>query len=151
MKRNPKDTMFVGIQFILFLFYLFRISKIDFSIPLWLQYVGMFFWIAGIITALVALINLNRNLSPYPSPLTNAVLIKTGIYKYIRHPIYSGILFFTLGFSLYSENTLRLVIFILLLILFRLKAAYEERLLKNKFSNYEEYKKTTGMFLPKKF
>lgn len=142
--------MFVGIQFILFIVYIFRFSKIDFAIPYWIKIAGMIFWILGIIISLAALITLNRNLSPFPTPLPNAKLIKYGIYKYIRHPIYSGILFFTLGFSLYSESTLRLVVFFLLLILFSFKAAYEERLLQNKFSNYEDYKKTTGMFLPKK-
>ena len=147
MKRNPKDIMFVGIQIILFVVYIFRFSKIDFAIPHWVQMVGMLLWIAGIITSLTALITLSRNLSPFPTPKPNSELIQSGIYKYVRHPIYSGILLFTLGFSLYSENTLRLVIFLLLLVLFRFKAVYEEKLLQNKFSDYEEYKNKTRMFI----
>ncbi|MEO7835252.1 MAG: isoprenylcysteine carboxylmethyltransferase family protein [Ginsengibacter sp.] len=148
MKRNPKDIFFVGIQLILFAGYLFRFSKIDFEVPHWLQLTGIFFSVAGIIISFASVVALNKNLSAFPTPKQSAQLIQSGIYKYIRHPIYSGILFFTFGFSMYSENTLRLIIFLMLLILFRFKAAYEEKLLQDKFPNYNDYKKTVGMFLP---
>ncbi|HEY5370103.1 MAG TPA: isoprenylcysteine carboxylmethyltransferase family protein [Hanamia sp.] len=149
MKRNPKDISFVGFQLILFADYLFRISKIDFTVPRWLQFTGIFFSVAGIIISLTSVVTLNKNLSPFPTPKPGAELIQSGIYKYIRHPIYSGILFFTFGFSMYSENTLRLLIFFTLVILFRFKAAYEEKLLQDKYSNYGDYKKKIGMFLPR--
>lgn len=149
MKRNPKDIFFVGIQFILFAAYLFRIPKIDFAVSSWLQLAGIIFSVAGIVISLASVVALNKNLSAFPTPKKDAELIQSGIYKYIRHPIYSGILFLTFGYAIYSENTLRLLIFFALLILFRFKAAYEERLLLNKFSNYDNYKKTTGMFLPR--
>ncbi|HET7116384.1 MAG TPA: isoprenylcysteine carboxylmethyltransferase family protein [Hanamia sp.] len=148
MKRNLKDIFFVGIQLILFVAYLFRISKIDFTIPRWVQLAGIFLSVIGIIISLASVLTLNKNLSPFPTPKQNAELIQSGIYKYIRHPIYLGILFFALGFSMYSENTLRLLIFFTLLILFRFKAGYEEKLLQDKFPNYTTYKKATGMFLP---
>ena len=148
MKRNPKDIFFVGIQLILFVGYLFRISKIDFAVPRWLQVAGLFLSVSGIIISLLSIITLNKNLSPFPTPKQNAELIQSGIYKYIRHPIYSGILFITFGYSIYSENTLRLLIFFTLLILFRFKAAYEEKLLQDKFPNYAAYKQTAGIFLP---
>lgn len=148
MKQNPKDIFFVGTQLILFVAYLFRISKIDFIVSDWLKFIGLFISVVGIIISLAALITLNKNLSPFPTPKQNAELIQSGIYKYIRHPIYSGILFFTFGFSFYSENMLRLIIFFALLILFRFKAAYEEKLLQDKFPNYAAYRRTTGMFLP---
>ncbi|MEO8712440.1 MAG: isoprenylcysteine carboxylmethyltransferase family protein [Parafilimonas sp.] len=149
MKRNPIDFFFVGIQLILFAVYLFRFPKIDFEVVRWLQLTGIFFSVAGIIISLASVVTLNKNLSPFPTPKQNAELIQSGIYKYIRHPIYSGILFFTFGFSIYSENTLRLLIFFMLLILFRFKGAYEEKLLQGKFSGYAAYKKAAGMFLPK--
>lgn len=149
MKRNTKDIFFVGLQFILFVAYLFRFPKIDFKVPLWSQLIGISFSVIGIIISLASVFALKRNLSAFPTPKQSAQLIQSGIYKYVRHPIYSGILFFTFGFSIYSENTLRLLIFFMLLILFRFKATYEEKLLQDKFSNYVTYKKTTGMFLPR--
>ena len=136
MRRNSKDIFFVGIQLILFVAYLFRFSKIDVAIHRWLQIAGLFFSIAGIIVSFASVVTLNKNLSPFPAPKQGAELIQSGIYKYIRHPIYSGILFFTFGYSIYSENTFRFLISFMLLILFRFKAAYEEKLLQDKFSNY---------------
>ena len=147
MKRNPKDIFFVGLQFILFAIYLFRFPTIDFAVPVWLQWTSLIFAIAGVNISVISLLALNRSLSPFPTPKQGAELIQSGIYKYVRHPIYTGILFFTFGFSLFSENTLRLIIFVSLLILFRFKAGYEEKLLQKKYPNYETYKKTTGMFL----
>ena len=151
MKRNPKDIFFVGIQLILFVIYIFRFPKIDFGIPSSVQWMGLVLSVAGIIISLDALLTLNKNLSPFPTPKKGAELIQSGIYKCVRHPIYLGILFFTFGFSIYSENTLRLLIFLALLILFIFKATYEEKLLQEKFPGYAAYKKTTGMLLPWNF
>ena len=148
MKQNSKDILFVSIQIILLTAYIFRFSKIDIAVPHWLQLAGLIFSIAGIIISLASIFALKKSLSAFPTPKQNAKLIQAGLYKYIRHPIYTGILFFTLGYSIYSENTFRLLIFLALLILFRFKAGYEEKLLQTKFSNYSTYKKSTGMFLP---
>ncbi len=148
MPRNPKDIFFVSIQLILFVSYLFRIAKIDFAIHEWLQYTGLVFAVTGFLITVSALIALNKNLSPFPTPKQTGQLIQRGIYKYIRHPIYTGILFFSIGYAVYSENTLRFIVFVFLLIFFTLKAAYEEELLQQKFPNYAAYKKTTGIFFP---
>ncbi len=144
-----KDILLVGMQFILFSLYLFRWTAIDFQIPLVLKIMGAVFTLIGSIFATTALFNLNTNLSPYPSPKAGAKLIKTGAYRFARHPIYSGILFFCLGYGLFSANTLRLLIFLALLILFTYKARYEEQLLEKKYPEYISYKKNRGMFLPK--
>ena len=149
MKRNPKDNFFVGVQIILFVAYLFRFPTIDFAVPTWLQWAGLIVAITGVTISVIALLALNKSLSPFPTPKESAELIQSGIYKYIRHPIYTGILFFTFGFALFSENTFRLIIFVSLLILFKFKAGYEEKLLQKKYPNYKEYMKTTGMFLPR--
>jgi protein-S-isoprenylcysteine O-methyltransferase Ste14 len=54
----------------------------------------------------------------------------------------------SLGFALYSENTFRFIVFLSLLVLFILKARYEESLLQAKYPDYADYRKTSGMFLP---
>ncbi len=149
MKIPVKDTILVSIQFSLFVIYLFRIPGLDFQYPEWIKWIGLFLSVSGIGISVTAVITLNKNLSAYPTPKSGAELIQSGIYKFVRHPIYSGILFFTLGYSLFSESVLRLFVFISLLVLFRFKAAYEEKLLQHKYSGYTDYKKFTGMFLPK--
>ena len=113
-----------------------------------MQLIRIFLSVAGIIISHASVVALNKSLSAFPSPKQNAELIQPGINKYIRHPVYSRILFFAFGYSMCSENTLQLIMFFTLLILSRFKAAYEEELLRDKFPNYAAYKKAAEMFLP---
>jgi len=149
MKRSVKDIFFVGIQVVLFLLYLTRIKEIDVTIPYGLRIIGLLISVLGVLMMFSSVIALNRSLSAFPTPKQNAELVRTGLYKYIRHPIYTGILLFCVGYSLFSENTLRFIVFILLMILFRFKAGYEESLLRKKFSGYIDYMQNSGMFLPR--
>ncbi|CAN5623933.1 hypothetical protein BH11BAC3_BH11BAC3_46160 [soil metagenome] len=139
----------MGIQLLLFILFLFRVPSIDCSIYRSMQYAGLVAAIVGLVIIIAALVSLNKNISPFPSPRHQAVLITNGVFKFLRHPIYTGILMTISGLGLYTENTLRLLIFLLLLLLFIFKAQYEETLLVNKFPSYADYKKRAGMFLPK--
>ncbi|MFD0862920.1 methyltransferase family protein [Sungkyunkwania multivorans] len=113
------------------------------------------FWVAlamiwvGILIGIMAMAQLNKNLSPFPTPKSDAQLVQTGLYKYIRHPIYTGILLAALSYAFFIGSSFKLLIFLLLLTLFYFKSKYEEKKLKLKFPDYEGYMKTTGRFLPK--
>ncbi len=96
----------------------------------------------------VALFQLNKNLTAFPTPKENGNLIQTGIYKVIRHPIYSGIIVSTLFFGIYIESSWKIFISICLLILFYFKSNYEENLLSKFYSEYSDYKKHTYKFFP---
>ena len=149
MKVTKKDTIYVVTQLILFAVYIFiKLPKIDFQIPLWLQVLGALSATAGVVMVVLSFIALNKSLSPFPSPKEKATLITNGIYSTVRHPIYSGILWMALGYGLYTEDTLRLLVFVALLILFINKAKYEEQLLMKKFPDYIFYKFRTFGFLP---
>jgi protein-S-isoprenylcysteine O-methyltransferase Ste14 len=148
MKLAFKDIYYVSLQIFLFITYLFRITSIDFYASSLFRYAGLTLSITGIALIVISSITLNKNLTPFPSPKGNSTLITTGVYKYIRHPIYTGILFTTAGYGAYSENTLRLIVFITLLILFVFKAAYEETQLIKKFPEYNDYKKQTAALMP---
>jgi protein-S-isoprenylcysteine O-methyltransferase Ste14 len=114
-----------------------------------IAYPAMVLVAIGLVMLLLAGNALRKNLSPYPSPRSNAKLIQTGIYKYLRHPIYTAILFATLGWALYSNSTFRFIIFVAIMILFEFKSRYEEQLLIQKFPNYLIYKTHTGKYFPK--
>ncbi|MBS1593231.1 MAG: isoprenylcysteine carboxylmethyltransferase family protein [Bacteroidetes bacterium] len=148
MKRPFKDIAFVSVQFVLLFIFLFRISAIDFAVPGLIRYAGLALAIAGVIIIALSIAKLRRSLSAFPTPTHTAMLIDTGVYRYMRHPIYTGILAMALGWGLYSECTLRLLVFGSLLILFYFKASYEESLLSQKFSGYAAYRRRSGMFLP---
>ena len=151
MKRSPKDLLFVGIQLVLFVWYAFPLisQSWDMGKPGFAS--GILLSLVGIAVILIAFFNLNTNLSPFPSPKSSGVLIQSGLYRYVRHPIYTGIFVGGIGWGLLSENATRLLITSLLLILFYFKATYEEGLLQQRYEAYAEYRKRTGMFFPRFF
>ena len=105
--------------------------------------------VTGFLLGIISVYQLNRNLTPFPKPKSNAELVTKGLYKHIRHPIYTGILLFLFGFALFNESLYRIIITAILLLLFYFKSKYEEQQLTVKYSDYPSYKKTTGRFLPK--
>jgi len=76
-------------------------------------------------------------------------LVMTGIYKYIRNPMYFAELLFSGILVLNFYNPIRLIVFIILLVDLLLKIRYEEELLKMFFKEkFAEYKKTSWRLLP---
>ena len=149
MKLQTADITFVLIQFVLFFLFILEIPQLQFALPNFISIIGIIVTVVGSIIILIALLQLNKNLSPFPSPKSGSQLIQNGLYKYIRHPIYTGILMLLSGYSFYVTSGYKLLITLLLLILFIFKSRYEENRLALVFKSYSEYKKTTGRFLPK--
>lgn len=104
--------------------------------------------VIGLVVIAVSALQLNRNLSPFPSPKKNGKLITNGLYSIIRHPIYLGLIIFFFGYGLHSGSLSKLLITIMLSILFHYKANYEEKLLVNVFSDYKTYQLTTFRIFP---
>jgi protein-S-isoprenylcysteine O-methyltransferase Ste14 len=149
MKLSIKDYILVLLQALLFVMFLLDFNWLDVTIPEWLEYAALGCLCIGLVITMVALLQLNKNLSPFPTPKSNSALIKYGLYKYIRHPIYTGLLFLFFGYAVYSESLYRLVVSLLLLVLLHIKSRYEEQQLKERFLEYESYQTYTGRFLPR--
>jgi protein-S-isoprenylcysteine O-methyltransferase Ste14 len=76
-------------------------------------------------------------------------LVTTGIYKFIRHPQYTGFFLIMTGWLLHWETTLTLVMYPFLVLMYYLLARKEDTDLKNEFGDeYEIYRQKTPMFLP---
>lgn len=148
MRVPKKDLMFVSTQFILFALYLFDFL-LRFSIPYWLIMTGVFVALIGVTVLIFSLLQLNKNVSPFPTPKSDSELRTTGLYAFIRHPIYTGILLIAFGYSVYQTSSWKLVVAVCLLILFYFKSEYEERLLIKRFKEYKNYQKRTGRFFMK--
>ncbi|AVI49691.1 isoprenylcysteine carboxylmethyltransferase family protein [Pukyongia salina] len=146
-----KDFAFVLVQFVLFALYVidFDLFGITFEMPTWLDLGAVVLGFFGAVVITFGIINMNENLTPFPTPRRNSSLISGGIYKYIRHPIYSGIILLFLAYGLYTGSIGRLIITIILSIVFYFKTELEEELLIERFPGYRHYKGVTGRFFPK--
>jgi protein-S-isoprenylcysteine O-methyltransferase Ste14 len=106
-------------------------------------------WI-GIAIALWARWHLGQNWSARITLKEDHELIRTGPYRFFRHPIYSGIDLAAIGGAL-AINRWRCVLGVILIIVgYWIKAKREERMLSNQFGPaFEEHCRKTGFLLPK--
>mgnify|MGYP001227041713 FL=1 len=79
-------------------------------------------------------------------------LVTTGIYRWIRHPQYTGFLMITLGMLFEWATLPMLVMYPILIWLYVRLAKREEADMRAEFGPaYDEYRARTGMFLPRLF
>ena len=79
-------------------------------------------------------------------------LVTDGIYRYVRHPQYTGIFMIITGWMFRWPNPLTLIMYPILLILYYKLARREEKQVLEEFGDeYLEYKEDTPMFFPIKF
>jgi protein-S-isoprenylcysteine O-methyltransferase Ste14 len=108
-------------------------------------------WIVGIVGALILLwsaFNLGRSLTPFPRPADNGALVIHGAYRLVRHPMYFAVLLLSLGCSLLTTSTARLLVTLLLFIFFDLKSRREERWLVERYPAYSQYQKQAKRLIP---
>jgi len=74
-------------------------------------------------------------------------VVSKGIYRYIRHPIYTGDLLLLFGLELALNSWLVLVVFFILFYVIK-QISHEETLLLKKLSGYKEYRQNTKMMIP---
>ena len=79
-------------------------------------------------------------------------VISTGVYSIVRHPIYTGAILFYLGSTIITLSLASAGFITVIIGFYYAISKYEERILTEAFGNdYLEYKKKTGMLLPRLF
>jgi protein-S-isoprenylcysteine O-methyltransferase Ste14 len=116
--------------------------------PRWMWWLGLVALVSGALILLAAFLNLGAALTPNPVP-NGASLRQDGMYRRVRHPIYTGVLLVMLGVVLRSPGWWPLVWWLVLLAILTGKAVWEERMLRQAFDDYPGYMRRTGRFLPK--
>jgi len=111
--------------------------------------IAAFLVIAGVCLAIAGGFRLGRSLTALPTPKDDGVLVTTGIYSYVRHPIYTGVLLGALGLVAWGGSLAHLVGWVALWLILNLKATVEEKMLKERYGEYETYSLTTGRLVPK--
>jgi len=88
------------------------------------------------------------NFNIVPDIKEECVLVVNGVYKYIRHPMYTSVLLSMLGVALLYATYYEYILFTLLSLNMLVKLWYEETLWESKSSEYIEYKKNTKRLIP---
>jgi protein-S-isoprenylcysteine O-methyltransferase Ste14 len=104
----------------------------------------------GVAISIWARLTLGSNWSGVVTVKEDHELIRKGPYRWVRHPIYTGMLLGFVGTALVEGRLRGWVGLALVLITFYFKARREERFLRQEFgAGFEEHARSTGMFLPK--
>lgn len=83
---------------------------------------------------------IRRKITAMPAPLSGAVLMQSGPYSVVRHPIYTGVIIGFVGLSIKGGNLAAFLLSLLLVPFFFAKTTHEENLLGAEFPEYADYK-----------
>ena len=103
------------------------------------SFVGSSIIILASIVMLFAIINLGKNLSPFPRPIANGNLITSGIYRFVRHPMYYSLIFISFGFFIIKLSFYHLCLLLSLVSIIKFKIILEEKYLSKKYKKYFFY------------
>lgn len=111
---------------------------------------GLLVIFAGVYIRFIAMQALGRHFSYAVSIREQHELIEQGLYRYIRHPSYLGVLLISLGIGLAFANWISLVsLFMCPFIAFSVRMNVEEKALLKYFgARYVEYRKRTWRLIP---
>jgi protein-S-isoprenylcysteine O-methyltransferase Ste14 len=116
------------------------------SVPL--QVVGVVLFAAGLSLAIWARVHLGRNWGMPMSEKAEPELVTSGPYRFVRNPIYSGLLLAILGTAI-ATNLYWLIALVLGTAYFTYSATVEERVLTEAFPTaYPIYRAHTKMLIP---
>lgn len=155
-ERHSESVILRILDFLFFIIPLFqlwnpelgKISTLNHPI---LNLVGVFLCVAGFLISIIGKHGLGMNWSTgwEYQVKENHKLIKTGAHRFIRHPIYAGIIVGFLGFELALANISTIIVPFLIVPFFYVQARKEEALLLDVFQDdYKDYMKETKMFIP---
>ena len=132
---------------VLLLVRVFRGGSLSVHSPV-LGAIGAVVFASGIGLAVWARVNLGRNWGMPMTEKAEPELVTSGPYRFVRHPIYSGLLAGVLGTAL-ATNLVGLIIVVILGAYFYYSASVEEKNLTATFPTaYPAYRTRTKMLIP---
>jgi protein-S-isoprenylcysteine O-methyltransferase Ste14 len=151
MNNRLKGNLLVLGQFVLLAALIFyprsAISYGVFSFVIATLTIALMF--VGFLILAFSFLALGKSLTAHPIPTARAVLVTDGLYRFSRHPIYTGLILVALSLFLSGGLFPHLIFFAVLVLLLSYKASFEEKLLAARYPDYLAYAAKTGRFFPR--
>ena len=116
----------------------------------WLRSVSLLLFAAGLLIRIIAIYTLGRSFTANVSIHTTQTLHRSGLFQYVRHPSYTGMMLIFLALGLRMQNWLSLSIMMILpfaALLYRIHV--EEAALTGAFGeSYRDYSRATKRLIP---
>ena len=115
-----------------------------------IPWTGLCFIVIGLIIRWTSILTLRKYFTTNVVIQNDHRIIKSGIYKFVRHPSYSGSIISFLGLGLVFVNWLATIILVVpIAIAFMKRIKIEEHALENAFGDeYIDYCKSTWLMFP---
>ena len=131
-------------------------SFMPYTLPQWLPFTSAYhlifyltimgFIAVGGIINVIGLLTMRRAFTIMSEART---LVTTGIFRYVRHPLYTGHFIMFFGSLLLRLHWASVALYIVFLVGQVYRAQIEERKLCRAFEAYHAYRQRTGMFIPR--
>jgi protein-S-isoprenylcysteine O-methyltransferase Ste14 len=120
------------------------------GLPEWARWLGVGFGIFCVFGIYWLFSSIGSGITPTSATRKEHKLVTNGIYKYIRHPLYSFGASLFISFGMMADNWFMAALGIFTFILMAVRTPKEEANLIAKFGDeYRQYMKHTGRFFPK--
>ena len=114
-----------------------------------IEYIGIALTVAGLLFAVWGRVHLGRYWSGIITLKEGHRLIRSGPYKFVRHPIYTGFLTAVLGSALTASTIEGFIGFAIMLVSYIVKIHREEKVLSREFGGeYLSFKKEVPALIP---
>ncbi|MDA8080929.1 MAG: isoprenylcysteine carboxylmethyltransferase family protein [Actinomycetota bacterium] len=111
--------------------------------------IGLVLFVMGLGFAIWARVHIGRNWGTPMTQRNDPELVTSGPYRFVRHPIYSGILVAGVGTVVALLSWVWITAVVLTGIYFVYSATVEERYMNERFpESYQVYKRSTKMLVP---
>ena len=121
-----------------------------FPLPLWARFAGIVLGLVGFMIFWNAHQALGKHFSTHLKLLPRHLLIQSGPYRRVRHPMYAVEILLCIAATLISANLLVGIVNLALAVLICARIPREERMLIERFGNaYRRYRHTTGKLFPR--
>ena len=118
------------------------------TVPPWVGTATRGLQLIGWAVLIAGMVNLGRSLTALPTPAARSELRTGGLYRVVRHPIYSGLMALTLGSAIRSGSLVVAAAALALAGWLTIKARWEERRLVDRHPGYAAYAARTPRFVP---
>ncbi len=120
------------------------------SLPSWVRWVAVVVAFVALLLLVWVFRSLGQNITPSVETRRAHRLVRTGPYRWVRHPLYSIGLVFWISLAVISAVWVVVIAAIPALILLALRTPVEEAQLVERFGDeYRDYQRKTGRYVPR--
>ncbi len=116
--------------------------------PPWLSVAAALLFLLGAGFGISGAWVLGRNRTIFPKPNEGSQLIRHGVYRLVRHPLYTSLTLLSLAWAAWWASGVTVVVALVQAVLLDFKSRREEAWLRERFPDYADYARCVRRFMP---